>query len=61
MGKSKAAAHLCYWSINMLVYQTILRKWIEKEPDKLKDKADAAEADANQKKAELAIAKENVE
>ena len=55
MGKSQAAAYLCGWIINIVIYNTIFKK-----VKPLKDAADAAQAMADQKAAELAIVKEQV-
>jgi dynein heavy chain len=55
MGKSQAAAYLCGWIINIVMYNTIFKK-----VKPLKDAADAAQAMADQKAAELAIVKEQV-
>ena len=55
MGKSQAAAYLCGWIINIVMYNTIFKK-----VKPLKDAADAAQQMADQKAAELAIVKEQV-
>lgn len=55
MGKSQAAAFLCSWVINIVAYNTIFKK-----VKPLKDAADAAQATADQKEAELAVVMEAV-
>lgn len=55
MGKSQAAAFLCAWVINIVVYNTIFKK-----VKPLKDAADLAQATAEEKQAELAVVKEKV-
>jgi dynein heavy chain len=54
-GKSIAAAYLCKWINNIVIYNTIYKR-----VKPLMDTADAAEAIANEKKAELAIVLERV-
>ena len=54
-GKSQAAGFLCKWIINVVIYNSIYKR-----VKPLKDTADAAEAIANQKKAELEIVLERV-
>jgi dynein heavy chain, axonemal len=54
-GKSLAAAYLCKWICNVVIYNTIYKK-----VKPLMDTAEAAEALANEKKAELAIVLERV-
>jgi len=54
-GKSLAAAYLCKWICNVVIYNTIYKK-----VKPLMDTAEAAEAIANEKKAELAIVLERV-
>lgn len=53
--KSQAAAFLCGWIINIIIYNSIFKK-----VKPLKDKADAAQAMADQKAAELAVVIEQV-
>jgi len=53
--KSSAAANLCNWVINIVIYNTIFKK-----VKPLSDSADAAEKLANEKLAELAIVLEKV-
>ena len=48
--KSLAAAYLCKWICNVVIYNTIYKK-----VKPLMDTAEAAEAIANEKRAELAI------
>jgi len=55
MGKSQAAAFLCGWIINIVIYNTIFKK-----VKPLKDAADFAQATADQKGAELAVVIEQV-
>jgi dynein heavy chain len=55
MGKSQAAAFLCAWVINIVVYNTIFKK-----VKPLKDAADLAQSTAEQKQAELAVVIEQV-
>jgi dynein heavy chain len=54
-GKSIAAAYLCSWIVNIVKFNTIYKK-----VKPLKDAADAAEALANEKLAELAVVLEKV-
>jgi dynein heavy chain len=54
-GKSTAAAYLCSWIVNIVKFNTIYKK-----VKPLKDAADAAEALANEKLAELAVVLEKV-
>ena len=54
-GKSLAAAYLCKWICNVVIYNAIFKK-----VKPLMDTAEAAEALANEKKAELAIVLERV-
>ena len=54
-GKSIAAAYLCSWIVNIVKFNSIYKK-----VKPLKDSADAAEALANEKLAELAIVLEKV-
>jgi dynein heavy chain len=54
-GKSVAAAYLCSWIVNIVNYNTIFKK-----VKPLKDTADAAQATADGKQAELAIVIEKV-
>lgn len=53
--KSQAAAFMCSWVVNIVQYNTIFKK-----VKPLKDAADAAQAMAEEKQAELAIVVENV-
>jgi dynein heavy chain len=53
--KSTAAAYLCSWIVNIVKFNSIYKK-----VKPLKDSADAAEALANEKMAELAIVLEKV-
>ena len=55
MGKSQAAGFMCGWVVNIVQYNTIFKK-----VKPLKDAADAAQAMAEEKQAELAIVIENV-
>jgi len=55
MGKSQAAAFLCAWVINIVIYNTIFKK-----VKPLKDAADFAQNTAETKQAELAIVIEQV-
>lgn len=55
LGKSQAAAFMCSWVVNIVQYNTIFKK-----VKPLKDAADAAQAMAEEKQAELAIVVENV-
>ena len=54
-GKSQAAGFLCSWIVNIVNYNTIFKK-----VKPLKDAADAAQAMAEQKQAELAVVIEKV-
>jgi len=54
-GKSFAAAFLCSWIVNIVAYNTIFKK-----VKPLKDTADAAQATAEVKQAELAVVIEKV-
>lgn len=54
-GKSTAAAYLCSWIVNIVRFNGIYKK-----VKPLKDSADAAEALANEKLAELAIVLDKV-
>lgn len=54
-GKSFAAAFLCSWIVNIVAYNTIFKK-----VKPLKDAADAAQATAEVKQAELAVVIEKV-
>lgn len=54
-GKSLAAAYLCKWICNVVIYNSIYKK-----VKPLMDTAEAAEAIANQKKEELAVVLERV-
>lgn len=54
-GKSVAAAFLCSWIVNIVAYNTIFKK-----VKPLKDAADAAQATAEAKQAELAVVIEKV-
>ena len=54
-GKSLAAAYLCKWICNVVIYNSIFKK-----VKPLMDTAEAAESLANEKKAELAIVLERV-
>lgn len=54
-GKSIAAAYLCSWIVNIVRFNSIFKK-----VKPLKDSADAAEALANEKLAELAVVLEKV-
>lgn len=54
-GKSIAAAYLCKWIINVVIYNSIYKR-----VKPLMDTAEAAEAIANQKKAELEVVLERV-
>lgn len=53
--KSFAAAFLCSWIVNIVAYNTIFKK-----VKPLKDTADAAQATAEVKQAELAVVIEKV-
>lgn len=53
--KSTAAAFLCSWVVNLVMYNTIYKK-----VKPLMESADAAEKLANEKQAELAIVLEKV-
>jgi dynein heavy chain len=53
--KSIAAAYLCKWVNNIVIYNTIYKR-----VKPLMDSSDAAEAIANEKRAELAIVLERV-
>jgi dynein heavy chain len=53
--KSQAAAYLCGWIVNIIMYNTIFKK-----VKPLKDAADAAQNLADQKAAELAVVIEQV-
>ena len=53
--KSQAAAYLCKWIINVVIYNRIYKK-----VKPLMDTAEEAERIANEKKAELAIVLERV-
>jgi len=55
LGKSQAAAFMCGWVVNIVQYNSIYKK-----VKPLKDAADAAQALAEEKQAELAIVIENV-
>ena len=55
MGKSQAAGFMCGWVVNIVQYNAIFKK-----VKPLKDAADAAQAMADEKAAELAIVIENV-
>lgn len=55
LGKSQAAGFMCGWVVNIVDYNTIFKK-----VKPLKDAADAAQALAEEKQAELAIVIENV-
>lgn len=55
MGKSQAAAYLCGWIINIVIYNTIFKK-----VKPLKDAAELAQNTADQKAAELAVVIEQV-
>ena len=55
MSKSQAAGFMCGWVVNIVQYNTIFKK-----VKPLKDAADAAQAMAEEKQAELAIVIENV-
>ena len=55
MGKSQAAAFLCAWVINIVIYNTIFKK-----VKPLKDAADFAQNTAETKQAELAVVIEQV-
>jgi dynein heavy chain len=54
-GKSIAAAYLCKWIINVVIYNSIYKR-----VKPLMETAEAAEAIANEKKAELAVVLERV-
>lgn len=54
-GKSIAAAYLCGWIVNIVIYNTIFKK-----VKPLKDAADAAQQLADTKQAELAVVMEKV-
>lgn len=54
-GKSLAAAFLCKWANNIVIYNRIYKR-----VKPLKDTADEAERIANEKRAELAIVLERV-
>jgi len=54
-GKSIAAAYLCGWIVNIIIYNTIFKK-----VKPLKEAAEAAQALADEKTAELAIVMEKV-
>lgn len=54
-GKSIAAAYLCGWIVNIVIYNAIFKK-----VKPLKDAADAAQALADTKTAELAVVMEKV-
>ena len=54
-GKSIAAAYLCSWVVNIVNYNTIFKK-----VKPLKEAADAAQAQAEQKQKELEVVKEKV-
>ena len=55
MGKSQAAAFLCAWVINIVIYNTIFKK-----VKPLKDAADEAQATADTKGEELKVVIEKV-
>jgi len=55
MGKSQAAAYLCGWIINIVIYNSIFKK-----VKPLKDAADLAQNTADTKAAELAVVIEQV-
>lgn len=54
-GKSIAAAYLCKWICNIIIYNSIYKR-----VKPLMDTAEAAENLANEKKAELAVVLERV-
>ena len=53
--KSTAAAFLCGWIVNIVIYNTIFKK-----VKPLKEAAEAAQALADEKQAELAVVMEKV-
>jgi len=55
MKKSQAAAYLCSWVVNLIMYNTIYKK-----VKPLMEASDAAEKLANEKQAELAVVLEKV-
>ena len=54
-GKSLAAAYLCKWIVNLVIYNSIYKR-----VKPLMDTADDAERQAKEKEAELMIVKERV-
>ena len=54
-GKSLAAAYLCKWIVNLVIYNSIYKR-----VKPLMDTADEAERQAKEKEAELMVVKERV-